>query len=642
MNQKTVSLVTTRKRLLILLLSITFLFCALTVRLAYLQLISGSELRTKASSQWYRDLPLKAPRGNITDRSGNVLADNKDVFSVYIRPKAVTDPIAVSNELGSALGLDKNRLLSKITSSNVSEITVKRAVDPAVIEPLRQKNLTGVYYTTDSKRNYPASNYLANILGFTNVDNEGQSGLEGYYDALLKGVDGFAYTATDIKGNELEDNVTRYVPAVQGCDLTLSVDLNIQAFAETAVASAQSDHNALSANMIVMDVKTGGILAMASSPGFDLNEPPRNDLALLNALSKNSMIVDVYEPGSTFKIFTTAAALEAGAVSDSDTFFCGGSRLVDGQKIKCWRSIGHGSQHLTEGVKNSCNCVFMDLALRLGTDRLYGSLGDFGFGKKTDVDFFGESKGLLMNRAYVKTVDLARIGFGQAVAVTPLQLITGVCAAVNGGSLYKPYFLQTATDYSGRTVFDRTVQTAASPISAQTSQKLREMLEKVVSEGGGKKAQVPGYRIGGKTGTAQKYENGHIAQGKYISSFAGFAPVEDPRYAVLMIVNEPNSYAYYGSIVAAPYAGEVFAKIFDYTGLKPSVSAESVGSVNMPDLIGRSAAECAEALKSLGLTFEIAGSDGKCTGVVPAPGTQVSLDDVVLVRLSDEGTEYVE
>ncbi len=632
MNNVPNSTVTTRKRLLVLIISITFLFCALLGRLGYLQLVAGKDLQARAAEQWYRDLPLKAPRGKITDSSGAVLADNRDVYGIYVRPNAVRDASAVASVLGGHLNLSVDKLYEKITTSRVSEITIARAVEKTVAESIRANNLDGVYFTLDSERYYPASNYLSQILGFTNIDNVGQNGLEGYYNAYLKGTDGFAYTATDIKGHELENNVTKYVPAIPGCDLTLSIDLNIQSFAETAVSEALADHNAKGASMIVMDCNTGGIVAMASAPGFDLNEPPRDDIHMLNALSKNKMIVDVYEPGSTFKIFTTAAAIENGAVSSSDRFFCGGSRLVDGQKIKCWRSKGHGSQDLGEGVKNSCNCVFMDLALRLGTDKLYEGIKSFGFGSKTNIDFFGESRGLLMQQSAVKTVDLARIGFGQAVAVTPLQLVTAVSAAVNGGTLYEPYFVSQVTDYSGKTIYTREPKEVGRPISAQTSEMLRNMLEKVVSEGGGHKAGVKGYRIGGKTGTAQKYEDGHIAQGKYVSSFVGFAPVENPRYVLAMIVDEPGGYMYYGSLVAAPYAGKVFEKIFDYTALAPSASGEITEYVNMPDVMGMSVEEAVKLLKEQGFSVETDGEGENVTSTVPIANTRTEKGDVVLLR----------
>ena len=632
------SLTTTRKRLLIIALSITFLFSALFFRLGYIQLIQGKDLQKKASQQWYRDLPLNAPRGKIMDSSGEILADNKDVYTVYVRPRAVKDFNLVASELAAALDLDKDSLYEKLSQTKVSEITVARKVDPENIEGLKAQNIEGIYFAAETKRNYPNGQYLSQILGFTNIDNVGQNGLEGYYDTYLKGVDGFAYTNTDLAGRETEDTVTKYVQAIPGCDITLSIDLNIQSFAEYAVFSAQNAWKSKSASMIVMDCTDGGVLAMASTPSFDLNDPPRNDIDMLNALSKNKMIVDVYEPGSTFKIFTTAAALEHSVTKESDRFYCNGSRTVDGQRIKCWRSIGHGSQDLPEGVMNSCNCVFMDLALRLGTDKLYDSLRAFGFNAKTNIDFYGESKGIMMKQESVKTVDLARIGFGQAVAVTPLQLITGVSAVVNGGTLYEPYFVKGICDYQGKKVYDHSPKVVRNPISNSTSERMRAMLERVVSEGGGKNAKVNGFRIGGKTGTAQKYENGSIAQGKYVSSFIGFAPVENPKYVVLMIVDEPGPGAYYGSITAAPFAGEVFKKIFDYNGLRPTLETGEIKYVKMPDLIGMSAAEAADALKSSGLQCEIAGSGGSVVSTLPIAGESVEEGGVVLIRLAEEFT----
>ncbi len=622
-----------RKRVLIAFIALAVVFMALFGRLFYLQVINGATLRAKASEQWYRDLPLKAPRGKILDSNGNVLADNRDVFTLYARPNAVTDKNAAADVLSESLGLNRENVFEKLNSF-VGEVTIKRKIDADTAFALRQKGISGLYYTLDTQRNYPLGSELSQILGFTNIDNVGQSGLEGYYDKYLTGVDGFAYTETDMAGREVGDKSTRYVPSIPGCDLTLSVDMNIQSFAESAVKAAQTEFSSKSASMIVMDVNTGGILAMAKSPSYDLNSPPRNDLDLLNELSRNTMVVDMYEPGSTFKIFTTAAALEAGVVSDADTFFCAGSRTVDGQRIRCWRSIGHGSQHLAEGVQNSCNCVFMDLALRLGTDRFYDALDRFGLGQKTGVDFSGESSGMLMNKANVKTVDLARIGFGQAVAVTPLQLITGVCSIVNGGTLYQPYLVSEVNSYDGVNLAKRLPVAVRQTVSEQTSLKMREYLRGVVEHGGGSKAGVAGYAIGGKTGTAQKYSGGTIAQGKYISSFIGFAPADDPEYAVLMIVDEPQGYMYYGSLVAAPYAGRVFQNIFDYVALPPSLAETEYAF--MPDVVGKSVSDAVAELERIGLHVELVGEDGTVTAQTPVPTTRIAVTDSVLIR---SGTE---
>ena len=623
---------TMRKRILIAFIMLCVVFAALFGRLFYLQIVDGKMLRSRAAEQWYRDLPLKASRGKILDRGGSVLAGNSDVFTLYARPNAVKDKENVAAEIASALELDAESVLKKLESS-VGEVTIKRKIDAETAYALREKNIGGLYYTLDTERNYPLGSTSSQILGFTNIDNVGQSGLESYYDKYLTGIDGYAYTTTDMAGREVEGGVTRYVPSIPGCDVTLSVDMNIQSFAQSAVETAATEFSARSASMVVMDVNTGGIVAMAKSPSFDLNDPPRNDLDLLNELSRNTMIVDMYEPGSTFKIFTTAAAIEAGVVSDNDSFYCAGSRTVDGQRIRCWRSIGHGSQHLAEGVKNSCNCVFMDLALRLGTDRFYSALDNFGLGKKTGVDFAGESSGMLMNKSNVKTVDLARIGFGQAVAVTPLQLIAGVSSIVNGGTLYKPYLVQKVSSYDGMTIAERAPEVVRRTVSEATSARMREYLLGVVQSGGGSKAGVDGYAIGGKTGTAQKYVNGGIAQGKYVSSFIGFAPANDPKYAVLMIVDEPQGYMYYGSLVAAPYAGRVFKSIFEYEGIEPTLAGDKQ-YVLMPDVIGKSIADAAAELEAAGLNVECIG-EGEVIAQTPIAGTRVAVSDTVLIRSSE-------
>ena len=623
---------TMRKRILIAFIMLCVVFAALFGRLFYLQIVDGKMLQSRAAEQWYRDLPLKASRGKILDRGGSVLAGNSDVFTLYARPNAVKDKENVAAEIASALELDAESVLKKLESS-VGEVTIKRKIDAETAYALREKNIGGLYYTLDTERNYPLGSTSSQILGFTNIDNVGQSGLESYYDKYLTGIDGYAYTTTDMAGREVEGGVTRYVPSIPGCDVTLSVDMNIQSFAQSAVETAATEFSARSASMVVMDVNTGGIVAMAKSPSFDLNDPPRNDLDLLNELSRNTMIVDMYEPGSTFKIFTTAAAIEAGVVSDNDSFYCAGSRTVDGQRIRCWRSIGHGSQHLAEGVKNSCNCVFMDLALRLGTDRFYSALDNFGLGKKTGVDFAGESSGMLMNKSNVKTVDLARIGFGQAVAVTPLQLIAGVSSIVNGGTLYKPYLVQKVSSYDGMTIAERAPEVVRRTVSEATSARMREYLLGVVQSGGGSKAGVDGYAIGGKTGTAQKYVNGGIAQGKYVSSFIGFAPANDPKYAVLMIVDEPQGYMYYGSLVAAPYAGRVFKSIFEYEGIEPTRAVDKQ-YVLMPDVIGKSIADAAAELEAAGLNVECIG-EGEVIAQTPIAGTRVAVSDTVLIRSSE-------
>ena len=625
------SLITTRKRLLYAWASVVFFFFVLIGRLACLQIREGEIYSAKAAEQWYRDLPLAAGRGIIYDRTGNTIADNMTVYTVYVRPGSVTEPERVAEVLSDELGADKAKLEEKIRLRAVSEITVRKNVDAVTGKKLINLGLDGVYFSADYKRCYAYPEFLAQVVGFTDADNVGQNGLEGYYDKYIKGIAGSELVQSDNGGKEISTKERFYIPPVKGANVYTTLDINIQAYCEQAVYAATEEWKAKGATVAVMRANDGGIVAMAQSPSYSLDDLPRDDVEKLNAYSKNKMIVDVYEPGSTFKIFTTAIAIENGVVNDNSRFFCAGHRMVDGQRIRCWRSRGHGSQNLAEGVKNSCNCVFMDLALRLGTDKLYEGLKSFGFGAKTGVDFFGESSGLMMNSKKVKSVDLARIGFGQAIAVTPVQMLVGVCEAVNGGKKVSPHFVEKIAYDDGKTIYE-----FSSPdiriIGERTSAEMRTLLENVVKEGSGKKASVSGYRIGGKTGTAQKYENGHIATGKYVSSFVGFAPADDPEYVILMTVDEPSSGAYYGSIVAAPYVGDIFSKIFAYEQIAPTDNAEKIEYIDMPELTDKSVDYALNELKKLGLYVECAGDGDTVISTLPLSETKVKKGDVVLIR----------
>ena len=611
--------------------SVVFFFFVLIGRLACLQIKEGEIYSAKAAEQWYRDLPLAAGRGIIYDRTGNTIADNMTVYTVYVRPGSVTEPERVAEVLSDELGADKAKLEEKIRLRAVSEITVRKNVDAVTGKKLINLGLDGVYFSADYKRCYAYPEFLAQVVGFTDADNVGQNGLEGYYDKYIKGIAGSELVQSDNGGKEISTKERFYIPPVKGANVYTSRDINIQAYCEQAVYAATEEWKAKGATVAVMRANDGGIVAMAQSPSYSLDDLPRDDVEKLNAYSKNKMIVDVYEPGSTFKIFTTAIAIENGVVNDNSRFFCAGHRMVDGQRIRCWRSRGHGSQNLAEGVKNSCNCVFMDLALRLGTDKLYEGLKSFGFGAKTGVDFFGESSGLMMNSTKVKSVDLARIGFGQAIAVTPVQMLVGVCEAVNGGKKVSPHFVEKIAYDDGKTIYE-----FSSPdkriIGERTSAEMRTLLENVVKEERGKKASVSGYRIGGKTGTAQKYENGHIATGKYVSSFVGFAPADDPEYVILMTVDEPSSGAYYGSIVAAPYVGNIFSKIFAYEQIAPTDNAEKIEYIDMPELTDKSVDYALNELKKLGLYVECAGDGDTVISTLPLSETKVKKGDVVLIR----------
>lgn len=626
-----------RKRLLIIVILITFLFAAVFGRLIYLQIFQAEALQVKAAEQWMRDLPLTAKRGLITDRNGVVLADSSTLYDVYIRPNAIEDRSSVANLLATALNTDYDKIWEKVNKTGVSEVTIAKKIEKSVMQQIADKNLAGIYFSQNINRYYVYGDFLTQVLGFTSSDGNGQTGIEQYYNDYLKGVDGKALTETDLVGKELDGSTTTYLPAIDGMNATLTIDYYIQSFAENAVKTALETHNAKSAKCIVMDPNTGEILALASAPSFDLNNLPRDNLELLFGASRNTIISDAYEPGSTFKILTSAIGLDSGNFDLNHSVYCPGYRIVDGQRIKCWRTIGHGSQTFSEGVENSCNCLFMDIAQTVGTRTFYEYLKRFGIGSKTGIDAIGEASGIVIEESAVKTVDLARIGFGQAIAVTPIELITAAASVINGGNLMTPYIMSEITSNAG-VAYKNSPVIRNSTVSAETSEIMRSILEGVVKNGGGKNAYVEGYRIGGKTGTAQKYENGVIAQGKYVSSFIGFAPADNPQYIALMIVDEPSNGVYYGSIVAAPYVGEIFKNIFAYKNIEAVYTDEDLADLGkkvvMPDLRGLSITQAILKLKELGLQYELDGDIGEISYQFPAPQSEISVNSVVLIKAS--------
>ncbi len=611
---------------------VAFLFVTIIARLIYIQIAEGSTLRIKALDQWTRDVPITGERGDIFDRNGVLLADTETLYTVYARPVSVTDKEYTSRVLGKILGVDSTALYEKMTSK-VSEITVSKKVTKAEMNALMDAGVEGIYYSQNLDRKYIYGDFLTQILGFTNIDGVGQSGVEAYYDKYLKGTDGYILTETDLVGRELESNVTRYVEGSKGNSVYLTIDYAIQSFVESTVNNAFLKHNATSTACVVMNAKTGEILAMAQRPSYDLNDLPRDDIELLFSASKSALISNVYEPGSTFKVLTAAMGLDKGLIDTSYNLYCPGYRIVDGQKIKCWRTIGHGSETFAEGVQNSCNCLFMDIALKLGTENFYDGLRMFGINEKTGIDMSGEASGLTIAESAVKTVDLARMGFGQAIAVTPIELLNAAASAVNGGKLMTPYIVDKIVDNDGKVVVQNYPIVKRNTVSAATGSIMRKILESVVSEGGGKNASVPGYRIGGKTGTAQKYADGAIAQGMYVSTFLGFLPADDPEYILLFIVDEPKGGAYYGSVVAAPYAGEIFSKIVSYAGIQPDYYEEKE-KFRMPDLTGTTLTEAVKTLKQLNLYYEMSGEwteGAKVLQQIPVAGSYVTEDSIILI-----------
>ena len=547
-------------------LTITFIFFIILGRLLYVQIAWGSDLTYLAADQWNREIPVVAARGVISDRNGTVLAGNKTTYSVFLRPNAVKNKEYTATVLSGLFDLEPEKILEKISGGKVSEITIARQVSKDSVEKLVSYDLAGVYYSRDNSRRYTYNDALCQVLGFTANDGSGLSGIEKYYDNVLSGINGEIQYSTDIIGVETENSVVVYKAAKNGDEIRLTIDMDIQLAAENAMKSVYSSANAKAVSCIVINPQNFDILALANYPSYDV---PRDDTQTLNALSRNGLVSDIYEPGSTFKVVTAAANIEEyirgnnKAFSNSYVFNGSRTRTVDGTKIKCWsdHSNGkHSNQTLAEALNNSCNPCFTDIALSLGSETFYNYLNAFGFGNVTGLDFKGEALGMLVPQTAVRDCDLARIGFGQTIAVTGVQLACAVGAAVNGGNYYVPHFLKSIVSADGKTVSEYKPVLKNKVISENASKALAQMLEGVVTEGSGKKAFIEGYRVGGKTGTAQKYEGGHVAQGKYVSSFCGFFPANKPEYLALIVVDEPQG-TYYGSAVAAPVAKEIFEDI---------------------------------------------------------------------------------
>ena len=546
-------------------------------RLLYVQTGWSAELKLRAFDQWNREIPIIAARGNILDRNGVVLAGSQTTYSVFLRPSAVDNAEYTATVLSAIFELDANTLLDKIKVGKISELTVARQVNKTLIEKLASYNLSGVYFSRDNSRSYTYGDALCQVLGFTASDGLGVAGIEKYYDTILSGSNGEIVYSTDIVGIETKKSTVIYSGASDGDNIRLTIDVDIQLAAEEAMKSVFLSSQAKAVSCVVLNPQNFDILAMVNYPSYDLNDVPRDDTETLNALTRNSLVSDIYEPGSTFKVVTAAANIEeylrgnSKAFSNSYVFNSSRTRTVDGTKIKCWSDHSNGkhtNQTLATALNNSCNPCFTDIALSLGTETFYSYLQAFGFGNVTGLDFNGEALGMLVPQSVVRDCDLARIGFGQTVAVTGVQLACAVAAAVNGGNYYIPHLLKSVESADGKSTAENMPVLKNKVISEEASRLLAEMLEGVVKEGSGKHAYIEGYRVGGKTGTAQKYENGHVAQGKYVSSFTGFFPANNPQYLALIIVDEPQG-VYYGSTVAAPVAKQIFEDIISIKNIKP-------------------------------------------------------------------------
>ncbi|MBC7087194.1 MAG: PASTA domain-containing protein [Tissierellales bacterium] len=611
-----------RLKFAIIIVSLVVFF--LFYKLAKIQLVEANDLKKQAMRQWTKSLEIEPLRGIIYDRNGKKLAINAPSYTVWAYIAEIENPQEVAEQLSPHLEISEEEILKLITTgTNMRKL--KQSISLEQAEAIKSLGINGITITEGTKRYYPLNNLASYVLGFTDIDNNGQYGVEKSYNSYLKGTPGLWIKSTDAVNRQLPFDGEIIYDAQNGNNLILTIDENIQRFAEEAAYEALVNNDAKSVNVIVMDPMTGEILAMANKPDYNINSPrtpideqTKMDWANLDSeqlqnewfkLWRNYSVNDLYEPGSTFKIITAAAAIEEGLVNQNTHFHCNGFyREIPNVTLRCAKWYDpHGDQDLYEAFANSCNIAFINMANMVGKETMLKYIKAFGFGELTEIDLIGEQRGIIpMQPKDISDVNLATISYGHSVAVTPIQMINALSAVANGGYLMTPHVVKTIIDEDGNIVKNNLPEIKRQVISQSTSKIMLEMLEKTVSEGTGTKSYIPGYRVGGKTGTAEKIIDGKYVQDKYISSFGGVAPVENPRIAVLFIVDEP-SVTYYGGTVAGPYAKDIIEKTLEYLGVPKEMSEEEIEEnteeLIMPDLVGLTLLEASKLLNELNIKY---------------------------------------
>lgn len=646
-----------KKNLIIILLLVFVCMLALCLRLGWLQIVRGDELSDKAVEQQTRDTPIEAERGVIYDTNGNKLAISVTCYTIWVRPTDVTSAETkeanqanveqVTDTLSKTLGMEYEEVKALVTKEQ-SIVRIKKGVDKDTADKIRKADLPGVEIAEDTKRSYPLGAFAAHTLGTVTDDNTGLSGLELQYNTYLSGVAGRWINYTDTGGNRLSYGEEKYYQAEDGYSLVTTIDQVIQHYTEKAIAQVHEATSAKRVMAIVMDPKTGDILAMAQTPEFDLNDPktPLDEaeqkaleampdaekVNYWNQMWRNSLISDVYEPGSTFKLITTSIALEEGITNMDATYHCSGAVKVAGETIHCWRSDNpHGTQNLKQAVGNSCNPVFVRLATEVGIDTFYDHLDTFGITGTTGVDFPGETTAILQSREAAGPVGLATIGFGQGIAVTPIQLITAISSFGNDGKLMKPRLVTELQDANGKTVEEFDTEVVRQVVSQETADEICEIMEFVVAEGGGGTAAVEGYRVGGKTGTANKVnESGTGYSDDTYSSCIAMAPMDDPQVTVLVIVDSPQG-VHFGSVTAAPGVQKIMSDTLRYLNISPDAQSQEAAAaekVIVPDVVGQNVSEALGILGGASLSYDLnkeaaAKEDFIVIRQYPAAGTKV-------------------
>jgi len=649
-----------KRRMLVVFFILFVLLSLLVFRLSYVMIVKGIAYKEKAILQWTSDVRIAAKRGRILDRNGEELAISANVFRVDLDLNSLRESTTknkltmkdIAPQLAEILDMESENVLTILTKTNskgklIGSAILKRRIEKVTSDKIsdfsKKYNLRGIVITGDTKRYYPNDNFLASVLGHTNSDGNGLTGVELYYNKYLSGIPGMKISETDRKSEDIPYTISDYTKPIDGKDVVLTIDEMIQFFCEKAASQAMIDNKAAAVSIIAMNPKNGEILGMANKPDYNPNDPwdltktyDENQKAW-----RNRAVSDIFEPGSIFKVFTATAAMEEGVVKEDDQFFCSGSTVVGGRRIKCWKTTGHGAENFVDILKNSCNVGFMELGKRLGPEKLNKYIYLFGFGKQTGIDSNGEASGIIRKTKDMTAQDVATTSFGQSNAISCIQYLTAFNAVANGGKLITPHVMKEIVDYddsNNKTVIqsysnynERTI------VDESTAKQLRGYLEQVVENGGGKKAFIAGYHIAGKTGTAQKISTtgpGYAAQ-KYVSSFAGMAPAADPTITILVNIDEPDPSNYYGGQIATVVGKQVFNDIFNYLSMKSDATSAEVGKSLLKDIIvpevrGLKKADAEKLLKENNLKIKLSTDGDVITDMTPKPGYTVK-----------EGTEII-
>lgn len=652
-----------KKRIVISLYIVFALLILLSVRLGYIQFAKGEEYSQMAIEQQTRDRVITSKRGTIYDRNMKPLAVSASVETVTANPgvvKADGNPEESAKLLAEILEEDFQDIYKKLTKNSSYEY-IKRKIESTQSEQIKklmaEGKLKGISLDEDSKRYYPFSNFASHVIGFTGTDNNGLSGIEYMYDDYLKGTSGRIISATNAIGRDMPYEYEKFYGSEDGLNVVLTIDEVVQHFTERNLETAIKDNDVRNgAAAIVMDIKTGDILAMATKPDYDLNKPFEVtnpiDLEKLEGLSKNSQeykdtyaaaqnkmwrnkaVVDSYEPGSTFKILTSAIALEENVVNLNTGFYCDGAKVVAGERIKCWKAGGHGAQDLAKAIQNSCNPAFMDIGERVGADNFFKYTNAFGLRNITGIDLPGETEGIFFTKSNYGVVENATTSFGQGFQVTPIQLISAISSVANDGKYMKPRIVKQLTDSNGKIVKKFEPELVRQTISKETSDKLCLLLEEAVKVGSGKNAYIQGYRIAGKTGTSEKQPR---SAGKKIASMVAFAPADDPQVAVLVMLDEPEGGQYFGGVIAAPVVGNIMNDVLQYLGVERTLSSEELENLDVavPEVIEKSKDEAVSKLSSEGFKTNVIGDGKTVLKQVPKAGTRLQKGSTVIVYTTE-------